>query len=155
MSTWNGWGKTVASPEQFNRRMGRLGLEIAQEADRTVRMAALAADQAVVMATPVDKGRARSNWIVQMDAPARTAIDAYVPGDKGSTAGPNSASAIAQGQAVIAGYDGDRNSGIAISNNLPYIDALNSGSSRQAPAGFVEKAVQAAVRQVKGARFLR
>lgn len=118
-------------------------------------MAALAADQAVVMATPVDKGRARSNWIVQMDAPARTAIDAYVPGDKGSTAGPNSASAIAQGQAVIARYDGDRNSGIAISNNLPYINALNSGSSRQAPAGFIQKAVQAAVRQVRGARFLR
>jgi len=154
MSTWNGWGKTVASPEQFNRRMGRLGIEIAQAADRTVRAAALAADQAVVMATPVDKGRARSNWIVQMDAPARETIEAYAPGSSGSTAGANSASALAQGQAVIAGYDGDRNSGIAISNNLPYINALNSGSSRQAPAGFVQKAVQAAVAQVRGARFL-
>ena len=134
--------------------MGRLGAEIAQAADRTVRMAALAADQAVVMATPVDKGRARSNWIVQMNAPARATIEAYAPGSGGSTGAANAAGALSQGQAVISGYDGDRHSGIVISNNLPYIGALNNGSSRQAPAGFVQKAIQAAVKQVRGARFL-
>jgi hypothetical protein len=117
-------------------------------------MAALAADQAVVLATPVDKGRARSNWLVELDAPARTTIEPYVPGENGNTSGPNTAAALAQGQATIAGYNGDRNSGIAISNNLPYIGRLNAGSSRQAPAGFVEKAVQAAVRQIGTVRLL-
>lgn len=135
--------------------MGSLGAQIAQEADRTVRAAALAADQAVVLATPVDTGRARSNWLVELDAPARTTIEAYAPGSEGSTAGANSNAALSQAQPVIASYDGDRNTGIAISNNLPYIGPLNSGSSRQAPANFVGKAVQAAVRQIQGARFLR
>lgn len=144
----------MASPEQFSKRMASLGERVAQEADRTVRAAALAADQAVVLATPVDKGRARSNWLVELDAPARTTIEAYAPGSGGSTAGPNTTAALAQGQPVIASYDGDRNSGIAISNNLPYIEALNDGHSRQAPAGFVKKAVQAAVKQVQGARLL-
>lgn len=145
----------MASLDQFSRRIATLGEQITQEADRTVRAAALMADQTVVMATPVDKGRARSNWLVELDAPNRDTIEAYVPGEDGNTSGPNTAAALAQGRATIAGYDGDRNSGIAISNNLPYIGPLNAGSSRQAPAGFVEKAVQAAVKQVQGARFLR
>lgn len=118
-------------------------------------MAALAADQAVVLATPVDKGRARSNWLVELDAPARTTVEPYAPGLGGNTGGANAAAAIAQGQATIALYNGDRNTAIAISNNLPYIGRLNEGSSLQAPAGFVEKAVQAAVKQVQGARLLR
>lgn len=144
----------MATPEQFSKRIAQLGAHVAAEADRTVRAAALAADQAVVLATPVDKGRARSNWLVELDAPARTTIDPYVPGESGNTAGPNAAAALAQGGAVIAGYHGDRNTSINISNNLPYIGRLNDGYSRQAPAGFVQKAVQAAVKQVKGARLL-
>lgn len=135
--------------------MGQLGAQVARNADRTVRMTALAVDQAVVLATPVDKGRARSNWLAELDAPARTTVEAYAPGEAGSTASANTAAAIAQAQATIALYDGDRNRAIAISNNLPYIMPLNSGSSRQAPAGFIEKAVQAGVSQVKGARLLR
>lgn len=135
--------------------MASLGAQVAAEADRTVRMAALAADQAVVLATPVDKGRARSNWLVELDAPARTTIEPYAPGEAGSTGGANATAALAQGQATIALYNGDRNTAIAISNNLPYIEPLNNGSSRQAPAGFVQKAVQAAVKQVRGARLLR
>lgn len=145
----------MASPEQFSRRIATLGARVAEEADRTVRRAALAADQAVVLATPVDKGRARSNWLVELDAPRRDTIDPYVPGEGGSTGGANASAALAQGAAVIGGYDGDRHTAIAISNNLPYIGRLNAGSSRQAPAGFVEKAVQAAVKQVEGARLLR
>ena len=35
---------------------------------------------------------------------------------------------------------------IFISNNVPYILALNDGTSRQSPAGFVQNAIQKAVR---------
>lgn len=134
--------------------MGQLGARVTTGADRIVRATALAVDQAVVVATPVDKGRARSNWLVELDAPARTTVEAYAPGEGGSTASANTAAALAQGGATIAIYNGDHNRSIAISNNLPYIGALNSGSSLQAPAGFVEKAIQAGVNQIKGARLL-
>ena len=125
------------------------------EVDKAVRMAALAADQAVVLGTPVDKGRARSNWIVSLGAPSRTTVDPHVPGEGGSTAGANANAALAQGAAVIGGYSGLIHGSIAISNNLPYIGRLNTGYSKQAPAGFVEKAVQSAVRAVQKARVVK
>lgn len=145
----------MASLEQFSRRIAQIGGGVAVETDKTVRMAALAADQAVVMATPVDKGRARSNWIVALGAPRRDTVEPYSPGEGGSSGGANAQAAIAQGSAVISGYSGLLHGSIAISNNLPYIGRLNSGSSKQAPAGFVEKAVQSAVRAVRKARVVK
>lgn len=145
----------MASLEQFSRRIAQIGNGVAVETDKTVRMAALAADQSVVMATPVDKGRARSNWIVALGAPSRDVIEPYAPGADGSTGGANATAALAQGSATIAGYSGLLHGSIAISNNLPYIGRLNQGSSAQAPAGFVEKAVQSAVRAVRKARLVR
>ena len=38
---------------------------------------------------------------------------------------------------------------ILISNNLPYINALNDGSSKQAPAGFVDSALSKGKRAVR------
>lgn len=135
----------MATPDQFNRNMGALGVRVAKNADRVVRKAALAADQAIVMATPVDTGRARANWIAALDAPAVGPTPAV---DKAG------GSAMAQAAGVVAGYDGDRNTAIHITNNLPYIGRLDEGSSYQAPAGFVRKAVSRAISFVKGARLL-
>lgn len=143
----------MATPEQFARRISQLGERVVRETDRIVRRSALAADQAVVIGTPVDTGRAKSNWLVAIDAPARTTIPAYDPGEKGSTSGSNTSAALAQGRIAIRGYQGGINRAIAISNNLDYIGELNDGSSRQAPKRFVQKAVQAAVARVKASRL--
>lgn len=145
----------MATLEQFSKRIMEIGAQVAERADVAVRATALAVDQTVVMATPVDTGRARSNWIVSIGAPSRTTVDPYAPGVGGSTAGANAAAALAQGQAAIAQYNGLRDSAIAISNNLPYIGRLNDGYSAQAPAGFVEKAVQSGVREVRKVGFVR
>ena len=145
----------MASLDQFSRRITQIGKGVVVETDKTVRMAALAADQAVVLSTPVDKGRARSNWIVALGAPSRATIEPYSPGEDGSTGGANTTAALAQGAAAIAGYSGQVHGAIAISNNLPYIERLNQGYSAQAPAGFVEKAVQSAVRAVRKARVVK
>ena len=54
---------------------------------------------------------------------------------------PSGQNAIAEATALVSGVKaGDT---VYISNNLEYIQALNEGHSQQAPAGFVEKAVQA------------
>jgi len=138
----------MATPEEFNRRMARLAASAAEGADRVVRKAALAADQAVVMATPVDTGRARANWIAALDA-----ASSEVKGEP-SNPGSGANSALTQGRATIAGYDGDENSEIHLTNNLPYIGRLNDGSSRQAPRQFVRTAVEAGIRAVRGATVL-
>lgn len=135
----------MATPDEFSQRMARLGAKVAENADKTVRKAAMAADQAVVLATPVDTGRARANWIA--------ALDARAPGPTTST-DKGGSRAIAAARATIAGYDGDVNAEVHITNNLAYIGRLNEGSSYQAPAGFVRTAIRRGIAAVKGARLL-
>lgn len=137
---------------QFSRRISLLGQRVADNSDNLARKVALAADQAVVSATPVDKGRARSNWIAQIGSAPSDIIEAYAPGEGGSTAAQNTQAAQAQAEAVIRNYRyGDE---IHITNNLPYIQRLNDGYSPQAGANFVESAVLEAAQVVQFGRVV-
>lgn len=137
---------------QFSIRIRRLGSNVETNAVKLVRKVALSVDSTVVMGTPVDTGRARSNWQVEIGKPARGTVEAYAPGKEGSTGGQNAQIALALGAGVIATYKGGES--IHLTNNLPYIGALNRGHSAQAPSGFVETAVLDGVAQVKGAKLL-
>lgn len=145
----------MPSLEQFAKRMGKIASKVPENADKTVRKVALAVDSTVVLSTPVDKGRARSNWVAELDAPFEGEIEAYSPGEElGLGEGSNAAAAIEQAAGVIADYNGDQNSEVHITNNLPYIEVLNDGSSDQAPANFVEEAIIVGVNAVGDARLL-
>lgn len=137
----------MASPEDFKKNMAALAAKAVENADKTVRKVALAVDQTVVMATPVDTGRARCNWIAALDTAASSTVDVE---DKSGN------HALSQARSVIAGYKGKPSgrSEIHITNNLAYIGRLNDGSSRQAPANFVHQAVMAGAKAVKGAKIL-
>lgn len=141
----------MASLDGFARRMDRLSVRVADNADKMVRRVVLVVDQAVVSETPIDTGSARSNWIVKSGSPSARTIKAYSPGTKGSTEAANVAGALQQAQAVVANYKG--NVAIHITNNLDYIEALNNGTSRQASANYVEVATQVAVLAVKQANL--
>lgn len=145
----------MPSLRNFGKRMKQLGANVEKNADELVRKVALAVDSTVVMATPVDEGRARSNWQVNLDAPATGVIDAYSPGKEGDTGGENAREAIEQGKEQIAQYKGGTpQAAIHITNNLPYIKRLNDGWSAQAPQGFVEKAIITGVRAARPDRPL-
>lgn len=101
--------------------------------EKSVRKSALAADAALVRNTPVDTGRARANWIPSLDAASAEIVE------------PNGKKDIAS---ETQSYTIDKT--IFITNNLPYIQRLNDGWSQQAPAGFVELAVQSGVRSANG-----
>jgi hypothetical protein len=139
----------MATLAQLSQNMQSLILRLNSDTARVVRAVALAVDQAVVTATPVDTGRARSNWIASVGQPANQIIFPYDPGFGGSTGASNSQQAMDQARAVIS--SAPDNATIYISNNLPYIQRLNQGWSRQAPAGYIEKAVNAAAMAVKAA----
>lgn len=115
-------------PDKFAKRMRTIAANLEGNAEELIQKVALAVDTNVVIATPVDTGRARGNWQASIGSPKRSKL------------GPRSASAtIAEAQAVIAGYkDGDT---IYLSNNLPYIRRLNDGWSAQAPKSFVQIAI--------------
>jgi hypothetical protein len=138
--------------KRFAVRIRTLGENVQNNATALVRKVALSVDATVVSATPVDTGRARSNWQVEIGRPARGVIDAHVPGSEGSTSGPNTQIALALGAAAISTYQSGET--IHLTNNLPYIGALNDGHSAQAPAGFVQTAVLDGALQIKDAKLL-
>lgn len=86
--------------------------------------------------TPKKTGLASKNWIASHEA---------VP--RGKATYPVAAAAVAQaaGLASIRGFDAKRDKQIVVQNNVPYISDLNDGSSRKAPAGFVQSAISRAL----------
>lgn len=83
----------------------------------------------VIIATPVDTGRARNGWNITVGTPSE-----IIP-PEGNYSMPN----IAQhGYETIISVTPDQV--IYITNRVHYIEKLNGGSSRQAPARFVELA---------------
>lgn len=89
--------------------------------------------------TPVDSGKAISNWQIGLDAPPTERLDAYYPGKYGSTALICREAALEAAQAVLKAKKPGQT--VYISNLLPYIRRLNDGWSEQEPAGFVERAM--------------
>ena len=94
-----------------------------------VRIIALEALKRVVMRTPVDTGRARANWQVEIGGGN---FEVLTEVDKSGTV------TITKGSQAIAQYkDEDGFPTITIFNNLPYIERLETGYSNQSPAGMV------------------
>lgn len=134
--------------------MQRRAAKLATNIDKTVRRVAIVADREIVMATPVDTGRARSNWLVTVGSPRSDVIEPYSEHTKGSGGGGSGAGESANAQAAINQgmlAIGSRKMGqaIFIQNNVPYINKLNAGSSKQAPANFVRISVMNAVKIVQ------
>lgn len=100
--------------------------------EKTVRRVALVVDTTLVNTTPVDTGRARANWLPSLNVPRSDSVDLK------NTEGVES---------ILPSYKVSDT--IYITNNLPYIQRLNDGWSQQAPAGFVETAIEKGRRTVK------
>lgn len=88
--------------------------------------------------TPRDTGWARSNWIPSIGRSFDNTVGS-----------PEAVSAAAQqaGLASVVTSYVMRSGVVYVSNNVDYILPLNDGSSKQAPAGFVQFAVLRAVRE--------
>jgi hypothetical protein len=90
--------------------------------------------------TPVDTGRARSNWKISVGSPDFSVLEAL------GSAADSTLLQVATAEQVLYRFRG--NQVIYITNGLPYIERLNEGWSQQAPAGFVEAAVYLNVRPI-------
>jgi hypothetical protein len=140
------------SLERFAKRMKKRADNVVREANRTKRLAALAVDQTLVMGTPVDTGRARSNWIVSLGEPSKEIIEPYDPTTKGGIGETaNAKAALEQGKEAINKSRPEE--AINITNNVEYIESLNEGHSAQAPAMFIEAAVEAGTQAVVNAKI--
>ena len=142
----------MADLEQFSVRIRDIGKQLPQRVSTLRRKTALVVDRELVMSTAVDTGRARSNWVVQVGQPSREELPPYVPGESGSSSTANAQGAISQARAELSLDPGDKD--IYISNNLPYIQRLNTGWSAQSPAGFVQRAVQLGLQWLRRQRII-
>jgi hypothetical protein len=125
--------------------MGLRAEQVERNAAKAVKRAAVAADTYAVLATPVDTGRARANWITSIGAPKTETTDEV---DK--EGGPT----ISAHQRTINRWNIGAGT-IYITNSLPYIIPLDEGSSKKRPEGMSKGAIQAAQEQLKNARLIK
>jgi hypothetical protein len=105
---------------------------VEQMMEKEVRITALQIFNQIVERTPVDTGRARANWNIDINT-----VDLTLH-DPGRDATNESLTATARFKLTDTIY---------ISNNLPYIERLDEGHSKQAPAGFIDAAIETGKRQ--------
>jgi hypothetical protein len=119
----------------------------------------------LIQVTPVDTGKAVSNWQVQNE-PFPSIVEAYVPSPKGRmlrgvwthlidpevTRGANAE--VAAEVARVTLQITEPGIPLYIVNGLPYIARLNAGTSSQAPAGFTDRAIVVGKSLIDSRRFL-
>ena len=106
-------------------RVGDIGDYAQQQMEKLLRVAVLETDSRLKQASPVDTGRFRVSWQVGENA---------APGGE-KPAGTYSG--IPQIERI--GYQQEKLGNVySVHNNLPYAEPLANGSSKQAPAGWVQ-----------------
>jgi len=113
---------------RFNVPMGKIRERMKDKVLIVQKKIAFDLLEGIVNMTPVDTGRARGNWQVALTAP-----DLSADWEKKDKAGSGTIMAGAGTINSLQDYGA-----IYLTNNLPYIAALEKGRSSQAPAGMVQ-----------------
>lgn len=130
---------------QFSQRMAIQAKVVTGNAEKAIRRAAVAADTALVMSTPVDTGRAKGNWTVAIGSIDETVLQEGFPSGE---------EAISRGRTVAEGWKLGSGT-IFLANSLPYILPLENGYSAKAPSGMTQFGIAAAVHQIQNSSLLR
>lgn len=122
-------------------------VDLRETLQRAAREVAFNIHAKIVQRTPIDTGRAKASWRLNEDVADATVEPQLINDVNPSTgsiialAGPgehpfysDQAAAVARAQQQKISSNAER---IVISNNLHYIEKLENGASRQAPAGMV------------------
>lgn len=121
------------------KRMERYRKQLPAEVLRIKKEVADKVATDLIIVTPVDTSEALSNWQVANNGPASFPLPAIYPGQRGDTESASTAEAIAHARRVL--LETKAQDKLFVSNVVEHIVPLNNGSSTQAPAGFVERAV--------------
>lgn len=135
--------------------IGRYGKTIEEQTNRVVIEVAIDVAHNVIRSTPVDTGRARSNWVPKVGSPPSHTRNPFAPGRHlGIGENGNARAALTNAQTVFA----TRKPGggaLYLKNNLPYIARLNEGYSKQAPSGFVQSSIATALTIITKQKLLK
>jgi hypothetical protein len=123
--------------DDFDKQVKKVVEILTEVSEKVVKKITLDVTANLIDTTPVDVGWARANWVPAIGQPVVQPV-----------ATPESVSTAAQQAGIVSvatSYRLDRGN-VFVSNNVRYITRLNEGSSKQAPAGFVQNAITKAVR---------
>lgn len=118
---------TVAT---FNADLDKFARSTGLEIEKVVRKIAVEIYKGVTEKTPVDTGRAKANWNIGYGS-----INFTITKDTQFR--------------IISPPKGSGKRPIYITNHLPYIGALENGSSKQAPRGMVDLTMLEAQRSIR------
>lgn len=134
--------------------MRRRAATLTRNVDEAVKAVAKGVTIGVVDGTPVDTGRARSNWQVSTGTANQATVQPFAPGRHlGRDESSNANAAINQANRIInlrKPYEP-----LFIQNNVDYIQKLNTGHSAQAGPMFVQIAILNGIRLLNGKVFLK
>lgn len=112
----------------FTMDLKNFGDNALEKANVIKRKGALEIFTRVVLETPVKSGRARGNWQCSTGSEKTDELDT----SDQNRAIPEISNVVMRSELKDV---------IFLSNNVPYIGRLNDGYSKQAPSGFIEKAI--------------
>jgi len=119
----------------LSKQLSKIRVQLENETEEEAIRMVLDIHEKLVTDTPVDTGWSASNWLLSTGKSiTRVAGSKEKISIQERSAG--AASILSWTFSKGAAYD---------TNNVPYIQDLNDGSSKQAPRGFVQLAIQAAV----------
>lgn len=126
---------------KISLQIKRINNTLVEGVSKRIGEMAFAGFSAIVIASPVDTGHFRHNWQPSIGVRKTNELEGF---DK-----PGQIT-IAKSKPLFASYEMGTEPGtskIIFSNNVPYALRLNEGHSPdQAPAGFVQKALRAAIK---------
>lgn len=134
--------------DQFAKKMEKFAKGIDPTVTGIVQRTTLSVAEELIQDTPVDTGKARSNWQVSLPGELSPVIGPHSPGRHlGKKEQLNKQIALLLAKIKI--YSVLKNAkSLSIQNNVDYIRDLNEiPSSQQSPAGFVERAIVRGVRR--------
>ena len=112
----------------FAADITRLTAQASAKVNETRRAVVISLFSSIIRDTPVDTGRARGNWQTNIGKPADGTLGIRGAGE-----------ALAEVTTAASLMRGDQT--VYLRNNLPYINRLEYGWSKQQPAGMVRRNV--------------
>jgi hypothetical protein len=110
---------TKSAPDAYNVAIRKIAIEVFRR---------------IIMGTPVKEGRARGNWQASIESPKEGTLGKVHNAPVGGAP-------IAHMINVVRAWTPNDDLPAFITNNLPYIQRLNEGWSKQAPANYIEQVI--------------
>ena len=117
---------------EFSFAVSRFASQTEEREKHVIRKIAIECFRRIILGTPVDEGRARGNWQASTGSMAVGTVEKL---DRTGSA------TIAAMISEVSGWTPKDDLPAFITNNLPYIQRLNEGWSKQAPAHFIEQVI--------------